>query len=283
MSGPAGAEERDGQAAETERGEKGRLRRIALLLEYDGARYGGSQIQKNAPTVQKELEEALNKLTGERHRVAFAGRTDAGVHACGQVASFLTPARHDTAVFLRGLNHWLPEDIAVKRALEVPLEFDPRRQARRRLYRYLVYNGTVPSPLLRGRAWHVAEALDLASMARAAACLVGKRDFASFAAKPPRPQAGTVRTIYRAEVRRKGGLLVFDVEADAFLPHQVRRTVGALVETGLGRQTPQQFEELLRRPETGAAGPAAPPYGLYLVRVTYRDVNISDETENEDT
>lgn len=283
MSGPsAGAGEGDSQAAGTERREKGERRRIALLLEYDGSRYGGSQIQKNAPTVQKELEEALNKLTGEKHRVTFAGRTDAGVHACGQVASFLTPALHNTEVFRRGLNHWLPEDIAVKRALEVPLGFDPRRQARRRLYRYLVYNSPAPSPLLRQRAWHVADALDPASMAQAAACLVGEHDFASFAARPSPPQASTVRTVHRSEVRRKGDLVVFSMEADAFLPHQVRRTVGALVEVGLGRQTPAQFEAMLRRPETGTAGPAAPPHGLYLVRVTYRDVNISDEIENED-
>jgi len=277
---PAGAQERDSRAAE--RGEGTGLRRIALLLEYDGSRYGGSQIQKNAPTVQQELEEALYKLTGERHRVAFAGRTDAGVHACGQVASFLTPARHEAEVFRRGLNHWLPDDIAVKRALEAPPGFDPRRQAEKRLYRYLVYNGSAPSPLLRNRAWHVADALDATSMARAAECLAGRHDFASFAGRPSQRRASTVRTVYRADVSRKGDIVVFSMEADAFLPHQVRRTVGALVEVGLGRMTPDEFEAMLRRPETGKAGPAAPAHGLYLARVTYRDVRISDETENED-
>jgi tRNA pseudouridine38-40 synthase len=278
----SGAGERDGRAGGSKQGGEDGLRRIALLLEYDGSRYGGSQIQKNAPTIEGELEEALNKLTGERHRVAFAGRTDAGVHACGQVASFLTPAHYETEVFRRGLNHWLPEDIAVKRALETPLGFDPRRQARRRLYRYLVYNSPSPSPLLRQRAWHVADALDSASMAQAMACLIGKRDFASFGAALSRPRASTVRTVYRAEVLRKGELIAFSMEADAFLPHQVRRTVGALVEVGLMRRTREWFEAMLRQPETGAAGPAAPPQGLYLVRVTYRDVKISDETENED-
>ncbi len=258
---------------------EGTARRIALVLEYDGSRYGGSQIQKNAPTIQGELEEAIGKLTGEKRRAAFAGRTDAGVHARGQVASFLTQAPYEIDVFVRGLNHWLPEDIAVRRALEAPLDFDPRRRARRRLYRYLIYNEPAPSPLLRSRAWHVAEPLDTGAMAEAAACLVGRHDFAAFAGEPDGPRASTVRTVYRLELRRRGCLIILLMEADAFLPHQVRRTVGPLVEVGLGRQTPAEFARVLQEGRPGAAGPAAPPQGLCLMRVTYTDLNLGEEIE----
>ena len=258
---------------------EGSRRRIALLLEYDGSRYGGSQIQKNAPTVQGSLEGAIKRLTGEMARVAFAGRTDAGVHARGQVASFLTWRPFGAMVFVDGLNYWLPDDIAVRRAREVALEFDVRRRARGRLYRYLVYNDRAPSPLLRQRAWHVKQPLDVAAMRQAAAYLVGRHDFAAFAAGLERPGASTVRTVHRFDVRRSGRLVSFEAEADAFLPHQVRRTVGALVEVGLGRQMPQWFEELLWAAKPATAGPAAPPQGLCLMRVTYPDLDFDEETD----
>jgi tRNA pseudouridine38-40 synthase len=262
---------------------EGSRRRIALLLEYDGSRYGGSQIQKNAPTIEGNLEGAIKRLTGETARLAFAGRTDAGVHACGQVASFLTQRRFDTAVFVDGLNHWLPDDIAVRGAREVAPDFDARRQANRRLYRYLVQTGRSPSPLLRQRAWHVKEPLDVAAMQQAAAYLVGRHDFGAFAGNLKSPQGSTVRTMHRFGVRRLGRLITLEAEADAFLPHQVRRTVGALVEVGAGRRTPQWFEMLLSGGEAAIAGPAAPPQGLCLVRVTYPDLDFGEETDiNED-
>jgi tRNA pseudouridine38-40 synthase len=259
--------------------EEGRRRRIALLLEYDGSRYGGSQIQNNAPTVQGSLEGAIKRLTGETARAAFAGRTDAGVHARGQVASFLTRKPFDESVFVDGLNYWLPDDIAVRRAREVAIDFDVRRRARRRLYRYLVQNDRAPSPLLRQRSWHVKPPLDATAMQEAAACLAGRHDFAAFAGAPETPGASTVRTMHRFDVRRLGRLVSFEAEADAFLPHQVRRTVGALVEVGLGRQTPQGFEELLRQGAPATAGPAAPSQGLCLIRVTYPDLDFGEETD----
>jgi len=258
---------------------EGSRRRIALLLEYDGSRYGGSQIQKNAPTIQGSLEGAIRKLTGETARAAFAGRTDAGVHARGQVASFLTRRPFDAKVFVDGLNYWLPDDIAVRAAREVAVDLDVRRRASRRLYRYLVYNDRAPSPLLRERAWHVKEPLDAAAMQQAAACLVGKHDFAAFAGSMEKPDAGTVRTMHRFDVRLAGLIIAFEAEADAFLPHQVRRTVGALVEVGLGRQTPQSFEMLLRSGKPAIAGPAAPPQGLCLIRVTYPDLDFCENMD----
>jgi tRNA pseudouridine38-40 synthase len=258
---------------------EGNRRRIALLLEYDGSRYGGSQIQKNAPTIQGSLEGAIKRLTGETARAAFAGRTDAGVHARGQVASFLTRRPFDATVLVDGLNYWLPDDIAVRGAREVALDFDVRRRARRRLYRYLVYNGRAPSPLLRRRAWHVKQPLDVPAMQQAAACLVGRHDFAAFAGSLERPETTTVRTMHRFDVRRLGRLVSFEAEAAAFLPHQVRRTTGALVEVGRGRQTPQSLEALLRAGKPATGGPAAPPQGLCLVRVTYPDLDFDEETD----
>jgi tRNA pseudouridine38-40 synthase len=254
-------------------------RRIALLLEYDGSRYGGSQIQKNAPTIQGSLEGAIKKLTGMAARVAFAGRTDAGVHARGQVASFLTERRFDDAVFVNGLNYWLPDDIAIRAARVMAHDFDIRRRARNRWYRYLVYCGRTRSPLWRKRSWHVKEPLDEAAMRTAAGGLVGRHDFAAFAGRMESPLATSVRTLRRLDMRRKGPLLVFDAEADAFLPHQVRRMVGSLVEVGLGRQTSQDVERLLREARVSTAGPAAPPQGLCLLRVSYPDLDFDEETD----
>lgn len=259
---------------------EGNRRRIALLLEYDGSRYGGSQIQKNAPTIQGSLEGAIRRLTGETTRVAFAGRTDAGVHARGQVASFLTWRPFDATVFVDGLNYWLPDDIAVRRAYDVALDFDVRRHASGRLYRYLVYNDRAPSPLLRQRAWHVKQPLDVAVMQRAAECLVGRHDFAAFAGALERPGASTVRTVRMFAVEEAGRLVRFNAWADAFLPHQMRRTVGALVEVGLGRQTPRRLEELLWEAKPATAGPTAPPHGLYLMRVIYPNLSFAEEAED---
>jgi tRNA pseudouridine38-40 synthase len=248
-------------------------RRLALVLEYDGRRYGGSQYQKNAPSIQGELEAALNKLTGERARTVFAGRTDAGAHAQGQVASFVTTSRHRPEVFVRGLNFWLPADIAVQRALEVPLDFDVRRRARSREYRYLVLNRAPRSPLLQSFTWQVTGRLDVEAMREAASLLVGRHDFAAFAG----PVAGsTVRSLRRCELRAQGPLLAVYMEADAFLPHQVRRTVGALVEVGLGRRSVEDLAVLLQEPQAGAAGPAAaPPQGLCLMKVNYPGLDLS--------
>jgi tRNA pseudouridine38-40 synthase len=244
------------------------VRRIALLLEYDGAAYRGSQVQQNAPSVQEELERAIRRLTDEQVRAGFAGRTDAGVHAAGQVAAFTTGARHDADTFVRALNALLPEDIVVRGAVEAPEEFDPRRQAVSRTYRYLFWNAPHRSALWRRRAWHVRVPLDVNVMVREAASLCGEHDFASFGAALP-PGRGTVRRMFRAEVQRQGPLVTLEMEATAFLPHQVRRTAGALVEIGAGRLPGGTFAHWLEEPRIGLAGPAAPPHGLCLVWVRY--------------
>ncbi len=246
--------------------EQASRRRIALVLEYDGGQYGGSQLQPRVPSVQGELEQAIHQLTGEPVRLALAGRTDAGVHAQGQVAAFTTTSVHDTDVIARGLNAWLPDDIAVRRAWVAPIDFDPRRHALSRTYRYTISNTPARSPLWRHRAWHVAEPLDTEAMQRAAATLAGERDFASFTRKQ---NTSTVRCVHRCEVARRGCRVLIDIEANAFLRQQVRRTAGALVSAGRGRLTFAAFRDLLRHPKPAAAGPLAPPQGLCLMRVSY--------------
>jgi len=258
--------------------EEGAFRRIALVVEYDGTAYAGSQYQKNAPTIQGELEKALNKLTGERTRVALAGRTDAGVHAEGQVVSFRTGAPYEVEVFVRGLNAHLSQDITVRSAREVPLSFQVRRQAKRRRYRYLIYNGRERPALLRGYCWHIAQPLDVEAMQGAAQHLVGEHDFAAFAG--PAAPGRTVRTVYRAEVRRRRSWVTFDIEANSFLAQQVRRTVGALVQVGLGKQTVQDLRRLLALAQRGAATLAAPPRGLCLMAVEYEGLSGSGHEED---
>jgi tRNA pseudouridine38-40 synthase len=257
--------EETSKAAAAERG-----RRFALLMEYDGTRFAGSQLQSNAVTVQGVLEDAIVKATEEASRVAFAGRTDAGVHARGQVAAFDTSSRLDGETLRRALNAWLPEDVAVHDVAEVAAGFDPRRDARRRWYRYVIDNGAVRPALERGRAWRVAGELDVASMASAARRLVGKRDFAAFASRLEDEVASSVRELYGFKVKKEGTSILLDVEANAFLPHQVRRMAGALVEVGRGKLRDEDYARLLDGPPA-SAGPAAPAHGLYLMRVTYEE------------
>ena len=253
-------------------------RRIAVLLEYDGTAYSGSQYQENGPSIQEELESAIQRLTGVGTRAAFAGRTDAGVHALGQVAAFDSDARLAASEFMRGLNHFLPPDIAVRAARDVEASFDPRRGARNRAYRYRVDARPVRSPLLRDRVWHIGRQVDVGAMQRAARHLEGAHDFAAFAG----PYEGsTERTLRRCEVSRYGdGLMKVELEAEAFLPHQVRRTVGPLVEVGLGRMTEEGLVALLIEARPSSAGPVAPPCGLYLARIEYDELDFGRIEEN---
>jgi tRNA pseudouridine38-40 synthase len=243
-------------------------RRFALLLEYDGTRFGGSQLQANAVTVQSALEEAIERATEQRARVAFAGRTDAGVHAHGQVASFVSSTSLDGETLRRALNAWLPDDVVVRQLAAVNDSFDPRRHAIRRHYRYIIDNGRARPVLDRHRVWHVAGTLDARAMSEAACSLVGVRDFRAFASRLEDPAASTNRELFCFDVTRIETKITLDVEGNAFLPHQVRRMTGALVEVGKGRLTTQEFASMLDGPPA-SAGPVAPPQGLCLVRVSY--------------
>jgi tRNA pseudouridine38-40 synthase len=243
-------------------------KRFAATVSYDGGGFVGSQKQPNGPTVQEALETAVAALFGTQLRVELAGRTDSGVHAVGQVAAFSAETRLEAATVGRALNAHLPEGVAVRDLREVPEGFDPRRWARRRWYRYTVWNGEARQPLVRGTAWHIEGNLDLPAMQQAAEALTGTRDF--------RPCSGPiedgrtyVRTVFTAGWSRHGDTLLFDIEADAFLPQMVRRIVGALVRVGRGSLEVEEFVRLLSSAELATVGPTAPPQGLCLKRVWY--------------
>lgn len=266
-----------GDAAAAGAGDRRGARRIAVSIEYDGTAYRGSQYQDNGPSIQSELEAAIRKLTGEALRVAFAGRTDAGVHALAQVAAFDTASRLRIDEFVRGLNHFLPADIAVQGAAEADGGFDPRRHARLRTYRYRIDTSPVRSPLRRDRVWHIGRALDVGAMRSAAARMLGKHDFAAFAG----PYEGsTERTLQRCDVGDDGREVTVEMEALSFLPHQVRRTVGPLAEIGLGRQREDDVVALVDGGAASSAGPAAPACGLYLVRIEYDGLTLEPAKGN---
>ena len=246
----------------------GELRRLALLLEYDGTHYAGSQLQNNGPSIQGELERAIAAMTGAMSRVALAGRTDAGVHALGQVAAFSTVAPYSPDAFRGGINARLPDAIAGRAAAEVAAEFDPRRLALGRRYHYRIVNSVVRSPLLRERAWQIRARLDDSVMRKAALLLLGEHDFAAFASAEAR-RGSTRREVRAVELRRCGRGLTLEIEANAFLMHQVRRTVAALVDVGAGRRAVADFERALGRAEPGFFELAAPPRGLCLMEVRY--------------
>jgi len=256
-------------------------RRIALLVEYQGTAYGGSQYQKNAPTVQGALERALGTLTGGPIRVAMAGRTDAGVHARGQVAAFLTDSRRGIDMFARGTNAHLPADISVRAARDVALDFDPRRQARRRWYRYTLHLGRQRPALARNFAWRVGPGLDFEAMAEAARQLEGCHDFAAFTPPSQAARQRTERVVFGVALAVSGQRAHFDIEANAFLQHMVRRIMGTLVEVGRGKLPAGEFERLVRESPPGEASYTAPARGLCLMRVRYESGLFDDEADED--
>lgn len=242
--------------------------RFAATVSYDGTAFAGSQIQPNARTVQQELETAARVLFGSPTRVELAGRTDAGVHAIGQVAAFAAETRHGAETVRKAFNANLPEDVAIRAVREVPQGFDPRRWARRRWYRYTIANGEAREPLSRRTAWFVEGNLDTSAMQAAANALAGHRDFAPFAG-PLEPGRTSVRTVFKAGWSCANSTLLFDIEADAFLPQMVRRITGALVRVGRGSANVEEIVRLLQQAEPGSATYVAPAHGLCLQRVWY--------------
>ena len=253
--------------------------RMALVIEYDGENYSGSQSQSFRPTIQNQLESALLSLTGEKIRVNLASRTDAGTHASGQVISFCTSCGLEDRAFVHGLNHYLPPDIAVKTAHQVDMDFDPRRRAARREYLYRILNVGTRSPLWRGRAYQVPGRLDEALMDAACRLLVGEHDYASFTS-PAGAGKSTRRRVYQAGIRREGDMLTFSITANAFLPHQVRYMVGTLIRVGQSRLAVEEFGNILKARQAALAGPVAPACGLYLNRIEYS--NYLKEVTDED-
>jgi tRNA pseudouridine38-40 synthase len=250
--------------------------RLALIIEYEGTCYHGFQYQANAPSIQEELEKAIASLTGEKVRVKGAGRTDAGVHASGQVIAFDTASTHSSQTFMRALNYYLPKDIAVRAAYRVRYDFDPRREALSRTYRYTILNSPTPSPLMRRIACVIGETLNIRRIQAAARLLIGEHDFRQFAGSLERESASTVRRIYEVSLVRKGQVLTFEVRGSAFLPHQVRRMAGALVDIGKGKLSLEELKQMIDGGRVNAVAHSLPPQGLCLVQVAYADFPPED-------
>ena len=241
---------------------------IKLTIEYDGTEYHGWQIQPNGKTIQEVLEQALAKILGMQTRLHGSGRTDAGVHALGQVANFVCERDVDLRRLQRGLNAVTPRDIVVKKAEAVPDSFDARRDGRSRVYEYRIWNHPWPSALHYRFSWHISYPLELSVMQEAIRHLEGEHDFSSFQAAGC-DAAHAMRKVYRNSLSRRDELLVYTIEATAYLRHMVRNIVGTLVEVGQGERTAAGFAELLRARDRTQAGPTAPGHGLFLVNVKY--------------
>ena len=261
---------------------------LKLTFEYDGGGFVGWQVQPNGRSVQEEVEKGIARLLGgtEPVRVTGAGRTDAGVHARGQVASLAVARDLPLRAWTAGLNALLPEDVACVRAETAPDGFDARRWARGKRYAYAILVSPVRSPLLRGRAWEIRRPLDVEAMRRAAQALIGTHDFSALRAADC-PARTTVREVRKLEIRQDGARVDLSVEATAFLKHMVRNVVGTLVEVGHGRRDPDSLAALLEGRDRARAGPTAPPHGLVLEEVFYLPGNAdprrdaSQELEDE--
>ncbi|HEX8201998.1 MAG TPA: tRNA pseudouridine(38-40) synthase TruA [Isosphaeraceae bacterium] len=244
------------------------MRNIKLLLCYDGTDFSGWQRQPDRRTVQQELETALGRLTGVESPTNASGRTDAGVHALGQVVHFFTASRHEPAVFVKALNALLPRDVRVIDAWDVPQSFHATLDARVKLYRYVIDNGRIADPFLLRTSWHVFTPLDAEAMDRAAQALRGRHDFHSFETNWPN-RTSSVRTITHIAVERAVDSVRIEVEADGFLYNMVRAIAGTLTLVGAGRWPESRVAEVLAAEDRARAGPTAPPQGLFLVRVRY--------------
>ncbi len=268
------------------------FRNIMLTIAYDGTAYHGWQVQPNGVTVQEKVEEAIRRLTGESLRILCAGRTDSGVHALGQVASFQTQSDIPALQFRRAMQRFLPDDIHIVRSQQVAGKFHATFSAIRKRYRYLIWDGPVSPPFLNNHVYRPRRALHVADMQAALPALLGTHDFRCFETNYPN-KATSVRTILDAVIERKPApglwgsetswqpldarphedpecpLITFEVEADGFLYNMVRAIVGTLLRIGNQQRPPEYLAEVISRMDRGLAGSTAPAQGLYLVRVDY--------------
>ncbi len=242
------------------------MKNYKLVLGYDGTDFRGWQRQPEGRTVQGVLEEAVGKITQKQTAVHGAGRTDAGVHALGQVAGFRGAFKLSDAVFLRALNAVLPQDVRIFSLEEAPPDFHARRSARSKVYRYRIVHAAQPSPLDRRYVLHWPHPLKLGKMREAAGLFVRTADFSAFSSNRDR---SPVRTVTRSELRKSGQEIVYTIEAAGFLRSMVRTIVGTLLEVGRGRITPEQVEEIFRLKDRSLAGATAAAKGLTLIRVDY--------------
>jgi len=247
------------------------MRRIRITLCYDGTEFYGWQVQPGLPTIQGTLERVLEQIEGEPVHVTGSGRTDAGVHALGQVAAFSLKNPIPVDNLRRAMNHLLPPAIRVLRVEETTTDFHPRRDAKAKTYEYRIHREEICSPFERLYVYHYPFPLDEEKMAEAARLFLGTHDFTAFAAADKTDALGRskVRTIFDSELRRQGRLLIYRVKGSGFLKHMVRNMVGTLIQVGRGNLDPDDVRSFLRAEAPGKAGPTVPPSGLFLVSVDY--------------
>ena len=246
------------------------MRNLRLILSYDGADLAGWQVQPGRTTVQGALASAIGRLTGENVLPQGSGRTDAGVHALAQVASFVTASTIPTENWMRALNDILPPSIRVLEVTEAAPEFHARKSARAKIYRYRIYRAGICPPFLARYVWHYPYPLEESAMVAAARVVVGEHDFTSFAAvDPERMAASNVRTIFASSWTREGDELIYTVRGNGFLHHMVRNLVGTFLLVGKGTVSLEDLRRILDARERTAAGATAPACGLYLVGVEY--------------
>lgn len=241
------------------------MKRVRLIVAYDGTAYHGWQVQDNGITIESELNRCLSALLGEEIRVIGASRTDSGVHAMGNVAVFDTESRMPAEKVSYALNQRLPEDIRIQKSEEVAPDWHPRHCGSRKTYEYRIYRGEFPMPVKRLYSYFTYRPLDVEAMRRAAGYLVGEHDFKSFCQAGAQVES-TVRTVHGLEVEEQGAELVIRVCGNGFLYNMVRIIAGTLLEVGQGKRTPESMEETLAAQDRAAAGPTAPACGLTLIK-----------------
>lgn len=250
------------------------LQNFKITIEYDGGGYHGWQRQKNFRSIQAEIEKAVTRIVGSETAVIGSGRTDAGVHALGQVANFRCKTRLCESEFQRALNSLLPDSIIVRKCTKAAAGFHARYDAKRKTYRYRILNHPLPVAIGRQYIWHIRQPLDLEAMQDAARVLIGRHDFKAFEGTGS-PRTHTTRQVFRASLTREDntGCLTFEIEADGFLRYMVRNIVGTLVSIGCGKISRDEFNAIFHSLDRRRAAATAPPHGLFLVRVSYDGID----------
>ncbi len=245
------------------------LKNFKITIEYDGTDYHGWQRQADDRTIQGEIEKALMTMTGNKVTLTGAGRTDAGVHAFGQVANFHCHTALDPGVFLKGLNSLLPKDIVITRCTQASVKFHARYDVKSKSYHYRILNRDLPAAIFRQHAWHIRKRLNLDAMLNSLCYIIGTHDFKAFEATGS-PRANTIRSVMHADLEKMDdGYLVFKIEGNGFLRFMVRNIVGTLVDVGLGKITPRDINRILVSKDRNLAGITAPAHGLFLMHVNY--------------
>lgn len=252
------------------------MKRIKLIVAYDGTNYNGWQVQPTGVTIEGVLNETLTQLTKEAVTVIGASRTDSGVHALGNIAVFDTNTKIPPEKISYALNQWLPEDIVVQDSCEVPMDFHPRRCESRKTYEYKILNRTFPLPLNRHDCYFTYRKLDVEKMQQAAQYLIGEHDFKSFCSIHSQAET-TTRTIYDLTVKKEQDLITIRVTGSGFLYNMVRIVAGTLLQIGIGERSPNEIQEILQAKDRTAAGPTAPAHGLTMIGIKFL-ANISNKS-----